>query len=215
MDNLKELYPLRGTTLLIVASDAGIAMAADDLQYSEKDGEAIPASIFNQKVFALEPNILIGVCGLGTHPKIKYEVKEWITEFIETQKSGPFNRPSDVVSALHIKMRDTFKVLEGMPEDRIWQTHKPGDRIVNFIVAGYADSFQRPYFFEIGTEVNRDGNGLIYIAPTSQNAKTLVHFGEDAFWLRATKGIEPESSARLSIHSNIESAVASQRTQPP
>jgi hypothetical protein len=51
----------------------------------------------------------------------------------------------------------------------------------------------------------------VYIAPTSQNAKTLVHFGEDAFWLRATKGIEPESSARLSIHSNIESAVASQR----
>ncbi|HEY4364348.1 MAG TPA: hypothetical protein VGN17_25510 [Bryobacteraceae bacterium] len=183
-------------------------MAADDLQYVERDGEAVPRQTHVQKVFLLPPNILIGTAGVGTHPKIGYESCTWIAAFIISQTGDAIHRPDQVAGALRVKMQETFNVLESMPDDMLWETYKPGDRVVTYFVAGYADSFRRPYFYEVWTEVNAKGDGLIYFAE-QRTVRQLFWIGEDQFWTRAANGSgeEPYTSNRLGIYREIESKV--------
>jgi hypothetical protein len=89
--------------------------------------------------------------------------------------------------------------LETIPESSVWETYKPRERVVTYYVAGYAESFHRPYLFEVWTEINSHGNGLIYSAE-QRSGFQLFWLGEDKFWPRATRGEDPYASNRLHIH---------------
>ena len=158
--------PQRGTSLITAVTDHGIVMAADDLVYSEKDGQAIPGPQRLQKVFVFAQNILIGTAGVGVFPEGEYEADNWIIEFIQSQTAKEcFHRPSDVAAALLTKASTSFDVIHSALANHTWHFHKPGEWVVSYIVAGYAESFKRPYLFELGAEVNTNGDGLIYPAP--------------------------------------------------
>jgi hypothetical protein len=210
----EDLSLCSGTTLIVIATEDGILMAADDLVYVERGGEAIPALDQVQKVVAMGENILIGTCGMAWHRSIEYKFEDWIVEFIETHGgSTRGNRPSDVAAALEQKMRETLKAIESPSESGFWKTHRPGERIVNYVVAGYAESFHRPYIFEIGAEINSDSSGLKYVSPLRHGANNIVWFGEDHFFRRAKNGLEPEFSTWKSIHAVMDGGLLSQVPQ--
>lgn len=170
--------------------------------YSEQEGNAIPLRNGVQKLFILKPNIIVGTAGLMSHPEIKYEAEEWIPEFILAHEGPALHRPGDIAPALHVKMRDTFEAIESRPEDSLWQSHRPGDRVVGYFVAGYAESFKAAYLFELGAEINREGSGLVYLPPARKNAE-MTWIGEDQFWQRAADRQEPEATARSAIKSGL------------
>jgi hypothetical protein len=195
--------PYRGTTLITVATEDGIVMAADDLVYAKQGGQTVPALKGIQKVFIVDSNVLIGSCGLMMHRPIKYDFKDWLSEFIQAhQTTSAAKRPSDVATALEVKMRRTFQSIESIPEDEIWKTNSPGDRFINYVVAGYAESFHRPYLFELGAEVGM--NKRIRYVPSFPRTKNNVWFGEDYFFRRAQNRIEPEYSSWLSITKSLD-----------
>jgi hypothetical protein len=194
----------RGTTLIAVATIDGLILAADDLMYAEQGEQAIPLEDGVQKVFVINNNILIGSAGLLAHPKYKF--RDWISEFIEMHQRVPASeRPSDIAAALETKMRATFHAIESSPEDDIWKTHLPGDRIVNYAVAGYAESFRRPYVFELGAEV--DNNSRIRYVPAFRHSNEMVWFGEDYHFRRAQDRREPEYSSLQSIIGTLDISV--------
>jgi hypothetical protein len=173
------------------------------LLHADHGGEAIPVLDGVQKVFVAENNILIGSAGIIILKSIEYEFKTWITEFIETHHGAPSKRPSDFAAMLDQKMRETFHAEEALKKTSVWEANGPGDRIVSFAVAGYAENFNRPYLFEIGTEVNADRRSLKYVPPLKHNAQQLFWFGEDEFWRLAMRGLEPQASARSSFLTSI------------
>lgn len=198
----------RGTTLIAVATDGGIVMAADDLAYAEKCGEAVPRRQDLQKVFVAAENILIGSAGAMSNPQIKYEFKDWITAFIETHRSTDASKlPSDIALDLHQEIRKTFEPIESSPESGGWQDHKAGQWLASYIVAGYAKSFQQSYFFEVGAQVNLNRDRLIYPAPAHKRTKEIL-FGEDNFAQRALRQVEPQYSEWLTLVTDIEATVA-------
>jgi hypothetical protein len=200
----KDLPVGRGTTLIAVATDDGIVMAADDLVYVEKGGEVIPSFHGVQKVFVAAENILIGSAGMMANSQIEYKFDDWISRFIESNCSGPGKLPSDVASALYREMQETFEPIASSPESPLWQTHKPGDRVASYVIAGYSKSFQQAYSFEIGAEVNGNGSGLQYIQPIRRSGPNMsLSFGEDQFFGRAQQGLDPEYSAHLSILDDV------------
>ncbi len=184
-------------------------MAADDLLYSVKDGEAVPTHEHVRKFFPFSNNIIIGTAAILIHPGIKYEFQQWISAFVESQNAASaFNRPENTAIALKEKMRDTFNCIESMPEDSVWKCHLPGDRLVSYFIAGYAESFHRPYIFEIGTEINQEGNGLFYLPIKQHRSNDIVWTGEDHFWLRAKDGLDPESSLWESMRATTDVAAS-------
>ena len=198
--------PRFGTTLIAARTADGILMAADDLMYAQQGGNSVPIAECVQKVFISKQNILIGTAGVMSFPQIKYEAQDWIAAFINAQHADTFQRPSDIASALHVKMRDTFKPIASSLEEEVWQSYTPAQSLVSYFVAGYAESFQRPYFFEIGTEMNSKRDGLVYLSPMRKDAE-LLWIGEDQFWQRAVAGQEPQFSARNTIVASLAPAV--------
>jgi hypothetical protein len=99
-------------------------------------------------------------------------------------------------------MRRTFERVESRPDDNLWQTHRPGDRIVSYVVAGYAESFQRPYIFELGTEVQGHQKAR-YIEPI-RSANDNLWIGEDYHFRRAQNGLQPERAAWESITKSVD-----------
>lgn len=61
--------------------------------------------------------------------------------------------------------------------------------------------------FEIGAQINRNRNGLVYIPPTHKRTENLF-FGEDEFFLRALRGVEPEHSEWTVIMEDVEPFVS-------
>jgi hypothetical protein len=167
----------RGTTLIVIAIGDGVVMAADDLVYTLKDGVAVPAERNVRKVFATG-NVLIGTAGtmrakksgqliaVGETPQtvvIKYKFEDWIIEFIQRQRRASDNDPEAVANDLDAKMRETFKPVEVFLEHGGWGDHTPGDRLVNYAIAGYSKNFKNFHLFELGAEYNPEGNGLRYL----------------------------------------------------
>jgi hypothetical protein len=217
---------LKGTSLITLATDAGVVMVADDLVYYAQSSVAIPAERNVRKVFAMGNNILIGTAeimravksgqliGVGETPQtiaIKYKFEDWIIEFIRGQRNVPDNDPKAIANALHAKMRETFKPVEVFLEHGCWGDHSPGDRLVNYIVAGYAKNFKYFQLFEFGAEFNPEGNGLRYIVPISHETKLPknLFLGEDKFIQRALAEQEPEAGVRMQVWSScVASATA-------
>jgi hypothetical protein len=184
-----------GTSLICVAIDDGVFLAADDLVYVERDGQALPLSTNFRKVCGTE-RILIGTAGLMVHTDIKYDVQVWVRDFINTHAASLSEIPSSVAEGIFEKLKETFRPAESLVAQDVWKGYLPGDRLVNYVVAGYTKNFKRPYIFEVGVEINRNRDGFAYISPIHHH-KALPHnvrFGEDHFMERADAGIEPEHS---------------------
>jgi hypothetical protein len=177
-------------------------MAADDLVYAERSGHPIPGANCIQKISTLSSNILIGSAGLMIHPEIDYEYENWISSFITAHETDLTKRPSDIATALETRMRNTMKPIESGGESGFWMTHRIGERIVTYIVAGYAESFHQPYLFEFGAEINQDGTGLHYVQPIRHRDSSIL-VGEDESLTRAQQGLDPEYSARESILAEV------------
>jgi hypothetical protein len=186
------LYVLSGTTLITIAINDGIIMAADDLIHAEENGQAIPVQDGVRKVFVMD-NILIGSAGLMTHRRTKYQFQDWIADFIQAHHGIPNKRPRDIADALDTKMRATLKAVASPEEQSIWKSYLPGDTLVSYIVAGYAESFKRPYICEVGAKINTERNGFDYVS--KHHSAKNVWCGEDHFFRRAQNGLEPEHSA--------------------
>jgi hypothetical protein len=199
-----------GTSHITLAIAQGVVMAADDLVYYPQSSVAIPAERNVRKVFEIGNNILIGTAEImraeesrrlvahGETPQtiaIKYKFEDWIIEFIKGQRHASDNDPEAVANALYAKMRETFKPVEVFLEHGRWGDYAPGDRLVTYIVAGYAKNFKNFHLFEFGAEFNPEANGLRYIAPIRHETKLPkeLYLGEDKFMLRAVAGQEPEA----------------------
>lgn len=170
-------------------------LAADDLVYIERDGQVIPARNNFRKVCAMD-KIMIGTAGLMVHTDIKYDVQDWITDFINTHGGAANELPSSVAEGIYQKLQETFKAAESLVAQDVWKGYRPGDRLVNYVVAGYTKNFKRPYIFEVGVEINRNSDGFAYISPI-YHQKALPHnvrFGEDHSIERADAELEPEQS---------------------
>ncbi len=206
----------KGTTLIVLATDDGLLIAADDIMYREQEGQAIPVKQNVRKVWAMG-NIMIGSSGILFCPEIEYEFENWIANFIEAHRGATDKLPSDIAEAIHVKMRETFQPVETLVKKGKWEAHAPGERLVNYVIAGYTKNFRKPYIFEVGAEVNSAGDGLRYIAPL-HHVHQLPHrvwFGEDQFFLRAEERKEPEASLLGSIASDALNAVAVQLPDIP
>jgi hypothetical protein len=157
--------PARGTTLFTLSTTDGIVMAADDLMYTEQDSQVIPMATGISKVFAFD-TVLIGGAGIILCEPLKYALQDWISDFIQAQRGAADKRPNAIAEALHAKMRETFQPIDAIVKQGKWKSHGPGEWLVGYVVAGYTKNFTKPYIYEIGTEVNADGNGLLYTPPT-------------------------------------------------
>jgi hypothetical protein len=184
----------KGTSLITLATAEGIVVAADDLMYVEKEGKAIPIELRMRKVFTVESNLLIGSAGTVKNKSIEYHLENWIADLIAEQHSTSVKRPSDMAHAINAKMRTTFKPIETLVEQGRWSSHGPGDRVVSHVVAGYSEKFRQPHIFELGAEVNSEGNRLVYVSRPHHLTELVPFFclGEDKFWRRAKDGINPE-----------------------
>lgn len=188
-------------------------MAADDLIYSEKDGQAIPLERNARKVWPMG-NVIIGTAGIMLFRPIEYKFEGWITEFIEVHRARPGEFPSDVAQAIYKKMRETIQPIEAAVEFGRWKSHAPDERLVSYVVAGYTKNFGKPYIFEVGAEINSEGNGIRYISPLQlkHNLPHRVWFGEDKFFLRAEGGHDPEISF---LESAVSAALTTVTNQLP
>ena len=199
-----SLATSNGTTLICLAMDDGVFLAADDLVYTELDGKATPSGRSFTKVCVFG-DVLIGTAGLMVDSALKYDVQSWITDFIESHGRTASKLPSAISQAIWDQLRHTFEPTEPLVKQGYWESHRPGDRILSYIVAGYTESFKQAYVFETGVEINRQGDGLTYVSPL-HHKKQLPHnvyFGEDYFLERASKGLEPERSHFLKTVEDI------------
>jgi hypothetical protein len=187
----------RGTTLICLATEDGVFLAADDLMYVEREGQAVPHQRDFRKVGATD-NVLIGTAGLMVmvHPAFKYLVTDWTTDLLNKLEDIHNELPSSVAERIYQKLRETFKPAEPLVTQGVWKGYLPGDRLVNFVIAGYTKNFKRPYIFEVGVEINRNNDGLTYISPIPHQKPVPHHvrFGEDYYIERVDAGIEPEHS---------------------
>lgn len=199
-----------GTSLVCLATEDGLFLAADDLVYTEHDGQAMPLEQDYRKVGAIN-NILIGTAGLMIHREIGYVLNDWIAELFAELGATPNGLPSSVAVSVLQKLQNTFLPAEPLVAKGVWQGYKPGDRLVNFVVAGYTKNFKRPYIFEVGVEINRSNDGLTFIGPIHlQHALPhTVCFGEDHHYERANDRLEPEHSFRASSVDEVYPYVAS------
>jgi len=182
----------RGTSLICLATEEGVFLAADDLVYAEHEGQAIPLQRDFRKVGAINTT-LIGTAGLMIDTDIKYDVNDWIPALVN-EGATPDGLPSSVADKIYRKLEEIFKPAEPLVLQGFWKGYKPGDRIVNYAVAGYTKNFKRPYIFEVGVEINRCNDGLTFVEPI-HHQKPLPHrvwFGEDHHFERAEDGLEPE-----------------------
>ena len=202
---------LRGTSLLCVATDDGIFLAADDLVYAEQEGIAVPRGYDFRKVGATD-KVLIGTAGLMemVHGDFNYRAGAFSNEILDQLEHAPVGLPSSVAERIYRKLREAFEPAESLVTEGVWKGHRPGDRILSYFVAGYTNNFRRPYMFEIGVEINRNNDGLTFVQPISHQ-KPLPHnvrFGEDHFIERANAGFEPERSKWASLVDDVLPGVA-------
>lgn len=130
------------------------------------------------------------------HAAIKYDPNDWFPALVNELGATPNGLPSAVAETIYRKLQEVFKPAEPLVAQGVWQGYKPGDRLVNYVVAGYTKNFKRPYIFEVGVEINRNNDGLTFIGPVPHQ-KPLPHsvrFGEDYHFERADAGLEPEHS---------------------
>jgi hypothetical protein len=170
-------------------------LCADDLVYAFTEGSIVPMYTGVSKVF-IAGNALIGSAGTISAPEIKYKCDDWIADFIKRHCSTPDNHPAAIAKALYDEARATFQGLEsGLAKDRGRGYHAPGDRVVSYVISGYASDFTEYFCFEVGIEVNAHGTGFKYLGPLHHTAKFphLVRFGEDRFLERAMAGLSPEA----------------------
>jgi hypothetical protein len=197
-----------GTTLICVASNDGVFLAADDLVCGEQERQAVPTSNNFLKVCVMD-NILIGTAGLMGHTAIKYDVQEWITDFANVHGNTPDKLPSSVAEAIYAKLKDTFSLAEPLVEQGFLKGYRPGGRLLSYVVAGYAKNFKQPYVFEVGVDISRGSDGLTCIAPIHHRRELPhnVRFGEDHFIERANDGLEPERSLFTSLVERVSAEV--------
>jgi hypothetical protein len=130
------------------------------------------------------------------HAAINYDLNVWFPALVAELGATPNGLPSMVAETIYRKLEEVFKPAEPLVAQGVWQGYKPGDRLVNYVVAGYTKHFKRPYIFEVGVEINRNNDGLTFIGPI-HHQKPLprrVWFGEDHYFERAEAGLAPEYS---------------------
>ena len=197
--------PVKGTTLFTLSTPDGIVMAADDLIYTEENGKPIPKQTGVVKVVVCD-KVLIGSSGIMFCPPVEYEFKNWIADFIESQRGATDKRPNAIAEAVYAKMRTTFEPIDPVVKLGKWKAHGPTERLVSYVIAGYTKTFTKPYIYEVGVEVNAEGTGLRYLSPLHRPDNDLW-IGEDQFFLRALNGAEPQSSFRTSTFDRISGEV--------
>jgi len=187
----------KGTSLIAVALSEGAVVAADALLYGVKDGVAVPTHKDFKKVFASD-NIIIASAATMIYKRagtfaFEYEFENWISEFISLQTGAPDKNPTAIAEAICDKVRKTFKPIEARIKAGDWSAQGPGERLVTYVVAGYAENFKHFRLFEIGVEINAEGNGLAPVAPKRHHAEfpQNLFFGEDEFIQRAMNGVRP------------------------
>jgi hypothetical protein len=124
MDHTPESSSLQhacGTTLVVLASSEGVAVAADDLIYRLQSGVAISFERNVRKVFVSD-NIIIASANLirgkkGNPTIFEYELKDWISEFISRKRGATDKHPVAIAEAMHEKSRQTFKPIETLIKD--------------------------------------------------------------------------------------------------
>lgn len=212
-------------------------MAADDLVYALKDGEAVPAERNVRKVYAMQ-SVLIGSSGAMRYVEggrlvpvtggsaqdisVEYKFEDWIVDFIRERREAPNNSPKVIADALYERMRDTFKPVEIMLEYGKRDDFELGDRLLSYIVAGYANNFQNLRLFELGIEY-ADGRQLRYLAPFEHETAPAwanrqpkdLYLGEDEFFIRALDGREPESGIRKREWSKCVESISSKLPKLP
>lgn len=189
---------VQGTSLVCVAKDDGIYLAADDLVYQEHDGTITPLCRDFRKVGAFG-SILYGSAGLMivSDPRYKYDLAEFITDVVNKFESEENGLPSAFADQIYQRLRHYFAPAEPFVQQGIICAQQPGDRLLSYVVAGYTKNFQLPYVFEVGVDIHSGNNGLVYVAPIAHKKPLprMVRFGEDYHYERAGEGFEPEQSA--------------------
>jgi hypothetical protein len=175
-------------------------MAADDMVYRLNGGVPTPAFTNVRKVLATD-RLHIGSTQLirlrlPDPPTIEYEFEPWMAEFITGDRTGTKGDPHAIATGIYEKSRQTFDPVEALVKAGGWDTHGPGERIVNYIISGYTEEFKEHFCFEVGVEIDGQHAGLRYIQPLRHQTQfpQLSIFGEDQFLGRAMKHLEPEAS---------------------
>jgi hypothetical protein len=186
------LKPKQGTTLVVLSTDDGVVMAADNLAYRDTSSGPQPAHDPVQKVFVLGDRFVIGSaatmeCSLRGNIRgndgvihtlvFEYKFEDWIKELIAMNDSISTKDAYSLATAIHDKARQTFQPIDIMFKTGYRGNEKPTERFVTFVVGGYSKSFQDFALFEIGVEVNADGNGLAY-PPLRHCEKNFFCVGE-------------------------------------
>lgn len=183
----------RGTTLITLAVPEGVVMAADDLVYEqEQGGEAVPSERGVRKLYAMG-SVLIGSSGMmrsscggrlvsreqpenSIDVSIEYKFEDWVVDFIRANRGTGDSSPKVIADALYEKMRNTFKPVEIMVEHGGWRDYNPGDRLMNYMIAGFAPNYKNLQLFEIGAEYI-EGRQLHYIEPRLHETKSAWAMG--------------------------------------
>jgi hypothetical protein len=205
----------QGTTLVVLSTDDGVVMAADNLAYSDTASGPQSAHDPVQKVFACGERLIVGsaaalvfsfrgvpIRGMdGTLHTLSFEYKfqDWIEQFVSMESSVSYKDAYSLGSAIHDKARQTFQPVDIMLKAGYRADEKPRERFVTFVVGGYSQDFQHFALFEIGIEVNADGNGLVY-SPLRDCEKNFFCVGETELLQKALARQRPfdEMGAKFS-----------------
>jgi hypothetical protein len=189
----------RGTSLLTLSVDEGIAAAADDLVYETRNGVAVPQFCGVPKIFIASDRVIIGSTAMMwmkfSEPiPFEYKVDDWIAEFIAPQKRCAECDPEEVAIGIYQKARQSFEPIDSLIKEGKWNKQIPGDTLTSYVVVGYTKDFRQQLVFHIWVRFNADGKGLDFLTPvkTVMQFRQLWWLGEDQFFLRATQRLSPE-----------------------
>ena len=108
--------------------------------------------------------------------------------------------PWGAASAIAARARLDFEAIATSLRNGGFPRHGPGDKIVTYLVAGYAPGDGEPCCIDVAVKVNGDRNGLEHGEPTSCPAPSstgevwLTWLGEAEHHTRARQELEPEAT---------------------
>lgn len=190
----------------MLSTDEGVVMAADNLAYR---AAAMPRPVSNpvRKVFACGDRLIIGSAatlecndsvrirgrdGIARTFSFEYKFEDWIKQFVSMKSSVSYKDAYSLATAIHDKARQTFQPIDIMLKAGCGGDEKPTERFVTFVVGGYSQDSQHFALFEIGIEVNADGNGLVY-SPLRHCEENFFCVGETELLKKSLAGQMPFS----------------------
>jgi hypothetical protein len=191
----------RGTSLLILPTNEGIAVAADDLVYEISNGVAVPKLTGVWKVFSANENIVLGTTQnmwlkLSEPITFEYKAQDWLAEFLGPEGSVSECDPEQIAVSIYEKARQTFEPIDSLIRNGQWNKQGPCETFINYMVAGYPKDFGEYSLFNINIKIDAKGKGLDFGAVENHTAqfRQLSWYGEDQFLTLAREGFDPEAA---------------------